>query len=248
MARRVHVPHVAPGRLTLDERNAHHLRDVLRVRQGDGVEVFDAEGRVAAGTVVEVSSEAVRVEVGDVSTGARQAVELTVAAAVPKGNRADWMIEKLSELGTSHFIPLRTDRSVVHPEGAGKLDRWHRLAEESAKQSRRTGVMQIHDLMPLDRAVAQARADGGRGYCLAPGAGGSLLDVLGELPAGSRLTSFVGPEGGWTEAELSMFEREGIARVSLGRTVLRIETAALAAAVILGVAGGPAGARLPDES
>src|SRR5438552_8556851 len=155
MARRLIVPEIRPGANVLPEDQAHHARDVLRLRAGDEVELFTASGETAAGAIAEATAQRVVVNVEQVRAPADR-FALTIASAVPKGARADWMIEKLSELGVAHFVPLITARSVVHPEGKNKLERWRRLAEESAKQSHRTGVMRIAPLTPLPNVLTQA--------------------------------------------------------------------------------------------
>ncbi len=230
MARRVHVDQVEAGRITLSAAQAHHVRDVLRLGEGTAVEVFDDTGRVGSGRLVEVSSGAVVVEVGQVKQRGRR-VELTIASAVPKGQRADWMIEKLAELGVARFIPLMTARSVVHPEGRGKLDRWRRLATEAARQSG-SAVMQIDELTRLDDAFAAWRASGAAGWCCATEIDGQPLVTIAPPPAG---WCFIGPEGGWSEAEIAQMSAGGVSAVRLTESVLRIETAAIiaAAAVLL---------------
>src|SRR5690606_23984550 len=162
MPQRIHVDLVQPGRIVLPAERGHHVRDVLRLAEGAEVEVFDDGGRVGAGRLVEVSAAGVVVEVDAISRRA-VGVELTIASAVPKGQRADWMVEKLAELGVSRFVPLATARSVVHPEGRGKLDRWRRLATEAARQSG-SGVMRIDELTPLARAMAEWQATGVAGW------------------------------------------------------------------------------------
>ena len=164
VARRVHVPAVRPGELLLDASQAHHARAVLRLGDGATVEVFDDAGNVASGTLAFDGARGaiVRVERIDLSAAEAAAAEglrWSVAAAVPKGERADWMVEKLSELGCAAFIPLAAARSVVLPEGrSNKRDRWARIAAESAKQSRRRGVMRIAELTPLTELLARGTA------------------------------------------------------------------------------------------
>jgi 16S rRNA (uracil1498-N3)-methyltransferase len=157
------------------------------------------------------------------------AASITIAAAVPKGERADWMIEKLSELGCHRFIPLATERSVVLPEGKNKHDRWTRIAIESAKQSRRAGVMQIDPLTPL----ADAAHDDTPSLKLVLSTDTTaqlIIDALRASP--NTLTLFIGPEGGWTDEELTLFSTKNIPGVKLTSTILRTETAAIAAAAI----------------
>src|SRR5688572_25678149 len=149
MPRRLLVPTLIRGRISLPPDQAHHARDVLRLKQGDPVELFTPTGQTATATLISITPSQVLAEVHEIHDRPRSAIHLTIASAVPKAARADWMIEKLSELDVARFIPLITDRSIVHPEGQSKLQRWQRLAAESAKQSRRPGVMQISPLTRL---------------------------------------------------------------------------------------------------
>ena len=223
--RRVHVPIVLPGEQPLPAGEAHHLRDVLRVETGETVEVFDAAGRVGEAVVVSVSADAVAVRVDRV----KQATDgfcLTIAAAVPKGDRADWMVEKLSELGVARFVPLAADRSVVLPKGRGKAERWERIAVESAKQCRRTGVMTIDPLSTLTEVLQKPET------CWALATGDDVRPMASfEMPL-AALTLLVGPEGGWSPAETATFAERAVHGVALTRTILRVETAAVAAAAV----------------
>jgi 16S rRNA (uracil1498-N3)-methyltransferase len=152
--RRIHVNVLQAGEISLQADQAHHLRDVLRVGEGAEIEVFDDHGTTGRGIVLRSAPGELIVQVDAVHAPA-SAIRWTIASAIPKAARADWMIEKLSELGTTEFIPLATARSVVHPKGENKRDRWTRIAAESAKQSRRAGVMTIHPLMSLDEVIAR---------------------------------------------------------------------------------------------
>lgn len=243
VARRIHVPAVFPGEILLDESQAHHLRDVLRLKIGSSIELFDAAGMVADAVVTRVDPAGVTVQV-DAIERAKTGGELIVASAVPKGDRADWMIEKLSELGVARFIPLQTARSVVHPTGSSKRDRWMRLATESAKQSHRAGVMQIDELTALETLLdrdtglwpvrstlhgPEAHVTGS--WFLSPTDDAiDLRDVMNTQV--DRLALFIGPEGGWTDEELSRFAHANLTPVKLTATILRVETAAIAAAAI----------------
>lgn len=234
--RRIHVsPPVRAGEMTLSEREAHHARDVLRLGAGDVVELFDDAGATARATIVACDSAGVvvRVEEPDASAAADIAIRLTVAAAVPKGDRADWMIEKLSELGVLRFVPLAAARSVVLPEGKNKRQRWTRIATEAAKQSRRRGVMRIDELTRLSDALRHASAEGPC-CCLSTDAGAKpVLDLIAQTTP-STLTAFIGPEGGWTDEETAQFNAVGATGVKLTATILRVETAAVAIAAIVG--------------
>ena len=230
--RRVHTPTLHAGRIELDPAQSRHARDVLRLDVGTEVEVFDDAGGVGRG-VIAALEPVVMIDVNSTTEPGRAGVsDITVAAAVPKGDRADWMIEKLSEVGVSRFVPLSAARSVVLPEGKNKRDRWLRIATESAKQSRRRGVMRIDELTKLPDAMAQAAAT--RGFVLSTDLEATPLpDALGD--DARSVTLFIGPEGGWTDDELALFRKMNIASVKLTETILRVETAALVAAAVVSV-------------
>lgn len=267
--RRLHTPALHVGEVALDPAQAHHARVVLRLADGAEVELFDDAGQRARGVLHLDGSQAVvrveHVEPHDAEAG----LEWIVASAVPKGDRADWMIEKLSELGAAAFIPLAAARSVVLPEGRGKRERWMRIATESAKQSRRRGVMRIEALTSLDQAIARvpmlderlpsppgpvpparsASASAPEPALAGPtkrAAGWFLSTAPAALPVRDALravitspfTLFIGPEGGWTDDELAMMAASGLTPVALTGTILRIETAAIAAGAVIAMLGG----------
>jgi 16S rRNA (uracil1498-N3)-methyltransferase len=228
MARRLLIGTLHAGLNPLPEDQAHHARDVLRLGVGDDVELFTAAGETGAGEIVESTPKGVVVKVQDVIRRGG-GFRLTIASAVPKAARGDWMIEKLSELGVARFVPLMTARSVVHPEGKNKIERWERLAAESAKQSRRAGVMRIELLTPLANALEGLR--GPAAYLSTAAGAAAISDVL--RPSNSELTLFVGPEGGWSAEEMAAFAKRHLTAITLGETILRVETAAMAAAAVV---------------
>jgi 16S rRNA (uracil1498-N3)-methyltransferase len=228
MSRRLIVEKIRPGANLLPEDQAHHARDVLRLRVGDEVELFTASGETAAGAIVEATPQRVVVTVAQVQSPAER-FALTIASAVPKGARADWMIEKLSELGVARFVPLITARSVVHPEGRNKLERWRRIAEESAKQSKRIGVMTIASPTPLLNVMDQISETAA--YLSTAPTARPPSSIL-HSPS-SSLTLLIGPEGGWVDDEIGAFENRHLTPITLGGTILRVETAAIAAAAIV---------------
>lgn len=239
VARRIHVSSLQPGEILLDESQAHHLREVLRLKIGSSVELFTDAGLIAQAIVTRADPTGVAVRVETVEQS-KSTGELIVASAVPKGDRADWMIEKLSELGVSRFIPLKTARSVVHPTGNSKRDRWLRIATESAKQSHRAGVMKIDELTEIDKLLSgdlipppglSLKWQTQRWYLSTKDDAAPIGDFcLGSHP--DQLLFLIGPEGGWTDDELARFASHGLTGVKLTATILRVETAAVAAAAI----------------
>lgn len=228
MARQFPVEQLAAGMVHLDQAQSRHVRDVLRLRTGAEVELFDSAGRSAKAKIMSLSPS-VQLLVESLEEAVRRAVRLTIAAAPPKGPRADWMIEKLSELDVVRFIPLQSSRTIVHPE-SGKLARWERLASESAKQCRRQDVMEIAAPLSVDELCSSAT---GEKWCLSTGGPAEPVRVcLDKLPAGEVLAA-IGPEGGWTEAELNAYRESAFHFVALTSTILRIETAAIAIAALV---------------
>ncbi len=230
--RRILVSKAVVGRIDLGSAEAHHLRDVLRLEAGAEVEVFDKAGDSGRGRIVSADGRGVTIEVDKIGRAAAGKCRLTIAAAVPKAARADWMIEKLGELGVDVFVPLMTRRSVVAPKGSAKNERWNRLATESARQSSRAGVMRIERLMELTQLIEQARAEEIELWHLSLEQDSvSIFKMLPALPP--DLTVLVGPEGGWSPEESDVFKAARSIAVRLTRPILRVETAAVAAAAVI---------------
>ena len=198
------------------------------------MEVFDDHGAVANATLLFPSVKGATVRVERINLVPNESVRLTVASAVPKGERADWMVEKLSELGVFAFIPLAAGRSVVLPQGTAKRQRWIRLAAEAAKQSRRAGVMRVDELIDLEQLLAEWIRAGKPVLVLstAPDAA-PIAQIVRALSPVEELMLLIGPEGGWTPGEENMFATTGTLRARLSKTILRTETAAVAAAAIV---------------
>jgi 16S rRNA (uracil1498-N3)-methyltransferase len=231
------VAKVVAGEIALDEREAHHVRDVLRLKEGAFVEVFDDAGVVGRAELRRVTANTVIIVVNEVIAAREAGLQLIIASAVPKAARGDWMVEKLSELGVAAYVPLATERSVALPEGKNKLERWERLAEAAAKQSHRVGVMRIDALTPLARALDEARAVGEVWQLSTAPDAVPMREQIGRLNA-NVLTVFVGPEGGWSGGEMELFERMKVVGVKLTETILRVETAAITVAAVLGTMVG----------
>ncbi len=205
---------------------AHHARTVLRLEIGDLVQLFDTDGQTATGTIKALEPQML-VEIAKIEQRENN-LSIIVASAVPKGDRADWMVEKLSELGVSKWIPLKTARSVVHPDGTSKYQRWQRLATESAKQCKRSGVMQIAELVSLDSFIQYIQPR--HTIFLSTTSGPAPLN---KVPWQNEVNLLIGPEGGWTEDEEKQMRDRCLTPASLGQTILRVETAAIVSAGIV---------------
>jgi 16S rRNA (uracil1498-N3)-methyltransferase len=162
---------------------------------------------------------------------------LTLATAVPKGERAEWLVEQASQLNVAKLQWLACDRGVVKPrEGGAKLDKWRRLAVESAKQCRRLHLMAVEELAGLEEVLKKARGD--KILWLEPREGDASAKVAEAMQGWSgNVLALIGPEGGWSQREFALLEaaaqRNELLRVRLTTTVLRIETACAAIAALV---------------
>ena len=219
---------LAPGPVRLEGPEAHHLAVVCRLRPGDAVCLFNGDGREYPAEVREAGKRAVTLEVRAVEAPARELpFRLEIAAPLPKGDRAAFLIEKLTELGVTAFTPLQTVRSVVHPREA-KLDRLARHVIEASKQCSRNVLMEVR---PLTELAEFLRREGLPSRKLLAHPEGSPM-----APAAQDVAAAVGPEGGFTDEEVEAAREAGWTAVGLGPRVLRVETAAL---VMAARAGSP---------
>jgi 16S rRNA (uracil1498-N3)-methyltransferase len=228
--RRFYCPDLSASRLTLDDEQGGHARRSLRLNVGDHVERFDGQGGLAAGRVAEVKKH-VSIEVVDRRQVDPPRPTIDLAVALPKGARADVLIEKASELGADRVIPLITERSVVEPRDS-KMRRFDRLCVESAKQCGREHLMRIDEPTPLANVLN--RADHDLRLIADAALAGEAVQELPNYPGqAGRVIVLIGPEGGWSEPERHAARAAGFAPWRLGPHVMRIETAALAALAIL---------------
>lgn len=232
--RRFYVPaqSISADTAVLPPEQAHHLRDVLRLSVGDRVEVFDGRGNGYTGIITDNSSE---VRVGRlqrlVPPPASQP-RLTLAVALIKSDRFEWMLQKATELGADGFIPLATRRTTVRipPQRLeGRLQRWKRVVTEAARQCGRQDVPAV--LQPTEFArFLEAELLTVRARCLFFEGAKRLLDPDCTEPGGALLC--VGPEGGWDQSEVDAAVSAGFQLFSLGQFILRSETAAIAAVAL----------------
>lgn len=228
--RRFHVSDIGGDLLRISGAEANHALKALRLVEGDEVIVFDGRGGEAVGRIVAASRSAFDVQIIQRLEPCSAAAELTIAVAPPKGDRADWLVEKCAELGVVRLIPLICERSQVRP-GEGKLDRWRRKAVEAAKQSRQARAMMIDTPIALTDLIAAGGANASIFFGDADPAFPGAMESFAGSAAVSTLI-IIGPEGGMADGERAAIVRAGGRGVRLSPTVLRIETAAVAAAAI----------------
>ena len=216
------------GRAVLVGDEARHLARVMRCTVGDEVVVFDGSGTSWRARVASIGRDEVMLDMGEAVTASRLTrVPLTLAVALPKGERQKWLVEKLTELGVERLVPLATTRGVAEATPAA-VERLSRGVVEACKQCGRDGLMQIGG--PKGVAEVVGGTGGGAVLLVADRDGAPLQEIA---TAGNLVVALVGPEGGFTAEELATVEAAGGRRVSLGPHVLRVETAAIALAARL---------------
>jgi 16S rRNA (uracil1498-N3)-methyltransferase len=224
---------VAGNRAVLTGQHADHLVRVLRARVGQEFDVA-AGGVVHRGRVVAIEGSRVEFELGD-EIPLALTPRLTLVLAVFKFDRMEWAIEKCTELGVTRIVPVIARRTDAHLVSAAvkRAERWQRIALQAAEQSRRDTVPEI---APPTKLSDTLRLSAGLRLVLSESEEQTQLrDVLKSQPTDStgEMILAVGPEGGWTDEELHQFQQAGWISASLGNTILRTETAAIAAAAII---------------
>jgi 16S rRNA (uracil1498-N3)-methyltransferase len=213
---------LAPGVVALEGAEAHHLATVCRFRAGDAVCLFNGDGHEYPARILTASRRHVEIEIlGRESPERELPFRLEVAAPLPKGDRAQFLVEKLTELGVAAFVPLATQRSVVHPRES-KREKLQRYVIEASKQCRRNLLMEVLEMTPWDTYVRRPDLPARR-LIAHPGARGTLRDLPGQTP----IAVAVGPEGGLTDEELELARSGGWTAIDLGPRILRVETAAI---------------------
>lgn len=240
------------GECVLPPDEAHHCANVLRLRPGDPLALFDGLGRVSDAVITRVERRSVAASVREVRTVPfDMSIRLTLLIAAGKAHRQGYLIEKCTELGAARIAPVLTRRSVTRP-GEVAAEKWRRRAIEACKQCHRAWVPVIDEPRDLDTAVEFAIA--AHDMCLVghPGADESFRHAiegrfaLTTSPAGKgteppTVAIVIGPEGGLADEELRALLDRGVAPIALSPSVLRTETAAVAAcaAVALASVGRP---------
>ena len=235
---RVYCPRLRVGANTLDEEESHHATRVLRVGVGQEVLLFDGAGREARGQVESVTRTQTIVAAESLTAYPFDLhLRLTLAVAMTKMHRQSYLVEKCTELGVAGLWPIATERSVAQPAEAA-VEKWSRRAVEACKQSGRAWVPSIETSQPLDRALAR-HCEFAAAFAAVPGALRPFDAALAAAPQDARVLVFVGPEGGWSPAELAAFESWGITSVALSPTTLRTETAAVTVCAAVALSSCP---------
>lgn len=223
----------------LGPEETRHLRDVLRLKSGDEVYVFDGAGREFRGQIQGVTRNVTEVSVVNEVEPARpeSPVNLTLAVALLKGEKFDLVVQKMTELGVAQVIPVITARADVKlrsdDDAERKLIRWRRITLEASKQCGRARLMDIEKPAAFDNVIERPKEDELR-LMFSEQGGTSLAAAVGETNEKSdRVTALVGSEGGWTDEEIDRAQAADWKIVTLGGRILRAETAVIAVCALL---------------
>ncbi|MGA7474399.1 MAG: RsmE family RNA methyltransferase [Candidatus Sulfotelmatobacter sp.] len=221
---------VSGDRAALVGAHADHLVRVLRARIGESFDIATGQA-LRRGRITSVNEDRVEFDLGEVISAAPLA-KITLVLAIFKFDRLEWAIEKCTELGVSRIVPVISRRTDAHLAAASmkRVERWRRIARQAAEQSRRAAPPEIAAPIKLSDALNLPEA---LRVVLAESEEQTLLrDFLQAYATAGGIALAVGPEGGWAEDELQLFQQAGWISASLGNTILRAETAAIAAIAV----------------
>ena len=221
--------HAVGDRVVFAADDARKIATVLRKRSGERVQVVDS-GAVAYAATLEVEGRDVRARLDETleRDGVETALRVTIAQAVPKGQKMDLVVEKATELGVHAIVPVRSGRVIGHDTSPAKVERWRRIARSAAQQSGRTRVPEIADVHDWEGLLATF---GTYDRVYVPWELAEPAPLRGvferELPGATNVLAVIGPEGGFAAEEVERACASGATTISLGRRILRTETAAL---------------------
>lgn len=241
---RIHLPalSVTDNRIVLDSEKAHYLSTVLRCKEGDELTIFDGKGNCFR-TVIE------RADKREVIAGVlrhfpcdfESPVHIILVQALLKGEKMDWVVQKTTELGVREIVPVITERSQVRE--TRKAARWRKIAEEASRQSGRSVVPLVYEPVGLKEFLEgseHVRHGSTKGFIFWEDGGISFNEAVKKISVspgppftGSPIHLLIGPEGGFTKGEITLAQEEGYQVVSLGRRILRAETAAMSAVTLV---------------
>jgi len=214
----------------------HHLKDVLRLKVNDQVEVFDGQGNDYITKIQKLLAQSAILKIVDRGkVNARGGIHITIACAMPKKSKMEQIIDKLTQLGVDRIIPLHTVRTVVklgEDKAISRQGRWERVAQSAASQCKRKTLPVIDPVKNIDEVLSEA---GEYDLKLIPTLAGkqkSLKEIFVKSKA-RKLLVLIGPEGDFAPGEVNMAIKAGCIPVTLGNLVMRVETAAVAVASFL---------------
>lgn len=224
--------------IVITGQDAHHIKNVLRMRQGEEILISDGEKMEYNCTVAELNEEEVVVNIlSSGESGIELPSRIYLFQCLPKSDKMELIIQKAVELGVHEIVPVASSRCVVKLDAkkeAGKIKRWQGIAESAAKQSKRMLIPQVHSVMRFADALKYAEEMDVKliPYELATGMAGTR-ELIQSIQPGQSVAVFIGPEGGFDESEVLQAKEAGVLPITLGKRILRTETAGFTVLSIL---------------
>lgn len=215
-----------------EKKELHHLHDVLRLKKGDSLALFNGRGKEALGKIVNQNAHEVNIAIQSVHDIDLKSPIFTLACAIPQKSKFETIVEKSTELGVSEIIPMITQRTEFKNKMEiieRKLKRFQSVAINAAKQSQRSTVPQIHDIIKFESALEKILKDS---ITIIPSLSGkrkNLYHALNELNNPKKIAFLIGPEGDFTPEEYKIARKKGCIPITLGDQILKVETAAISA-------------------
>ena len=229
---------ICDEKVVIEGSDVNHMKNVLRLKTGDMVEVIDGIGNNYLCALEEIEAQSVRLHILDVrKADSELPSKIYLFQGLPKGDKMELIIQKAVELGVYEVIPVATRRAVVkldEKKAAKKIVRWNAIAEGGAKQSGRSRLPEVREVMTYAEALKYAKD---LDVVLIPYEKAEGIEktrqIISEIVPGQSVGIFIGPEGGFEEEEIKLAEEHGVMPITLGKRILRTETAGLAALSIL---------------
>jgi len=221
--------------LITEKKKIHHIVKVLRFGVGDNLIVFDGKGNQYKSSIKKIEKNQIELDIDAKSKTSKSPITITLACAIPKKAKFDFIVEKCTELGVDKIIPMKTDRTEVSLDKERislRLIRWRKISIKASEQSQRSFIPQIDELKSFKETVS-----GIKSYDLAivpalQGNRSNIADLLNSFQ-GRNVIVFIGPEGDFTPEEVELAKNLGCKLVSLGDGVLKVDTAAIYTVAIL---------------
>jgi len=215
-----------------NKEEVHHIKNVLRIKKGEGLSLFNDSLEEAEGIIESISPKVIIVDIAYVKQHTKKCPEFILACAMPKKSKFEMIIEKSTELGVDSIIPLKTQRTetdIKAEKEQKKLQRFRTVAINASKQSKRISIPTIHPAMNLESAINLVKDSATMLIPSLEDNTKNLLETLSENKKARKIVIFVGPEGDFTDEEYSLAKDLGCIAVTLGETTLKVETAAISA-------------------
>ncbi len=229
-------PRIEKGMMRVEGSEVRHIRRVLRLKTGDEIVVFNGSAKEYQGTIVKEGPSSVVIMIQNIYSSQREShLEITLAQSLLKGDKMDYLVQKATELGIKEIVPFFSSRSVPSLEKSRRVirhHRWERVAVEASKQCGRGVVPKIEPLQDYSEMLKTASPDSLR-LILWEREGKRLKEALEGSKEKKKIFFIIGPEGGLSQEEVEHAKRNGFTPVTLGRRILRSETASLCLLSIL---------------